>query len=712
FGESDEYQKLYRPLFETMLAARQQLSEDEICSVLCISPEELKMRLRKLRSYVFEMNQGDDVVLQLFHKSFLEWLSSESAGIYRVSMANGNRLFRDYIFRLMEEGAEFTPYLVRFSLDHFSMEEWDDIEEIDKSSVLDRMLKGAGTYGFLDLEKKYLKVYDDELGRDFCYYMHLLEYYKKTSGVQLKIAVDEALEYIKEHGGDEQQSFDLVSQAAYAYFYAGQEEKSYDLILAEREKHSDDFWTKGINDANYWHVVALTAHDLDNNLEVVKAAGNDVKDYKKQKRYYDLFCSMVNLFDGYMALGDVQRADEIAEDVMTRIEDRYYIHADDIVKICYANLLQTEGRIMESLDYYESGLKIASQIHDWDYLYGSIWRELAVARFGDRSCFAALEKYRKRAEENSYRYLMSLADCFTILSAYLLGDIEKLGDDKIYSRLKEYAFPGHLLQAYCCRVLAGKEKLDPEYLLSLTEKCEGVKGEPTVVRSVLDKYEKDLREAQKYELTEWCNNYVSSILSYREAFEENLVQGLPEEPMLTASACGSCQSVCCYDGVYLTKEEEKLITDFVKQNREHFSFLKEPFVVDGDWPGMRSKRKTEMVERDDYDESFPCHFTKTRCVFELSDGQCSLQRLATDLQLHPWRIKPAACWRFPIRDPKDGSIEPPVTNKDKDPDYVDENYPGYVSFLPCVKSDEEGISWIRKYRNEIEYMRYLEKKGK
>jgi protein RecA len=48
--------------------------------------------------------------------------------------------------------------------------------------------------------------------------------------------------------------------------------------------------------------------------------------------------------------------------VLDYIEDRYYLHADDIIKICYANLLLTEGRIMESLDYYEQGLAIAEAL--------------------------------------------------------------------------------------------------------------------------------------------------------------------------------------------------------------------------------------------------------------------------------------------------------------------------------------------------------------
>lgn len=55
-----------------------------------------------------------------------------------------------------------------------------------------------------------------------------------------------------------------------------------------------------------------------------------------------------------------------------------------------------------------------------------------------------------------------------------------------------------------------------------------------------------------------------------------------------------------------------------------------PYVVNGDWEGMRSCRKTEKVPFDGYDELFPAHFTRTRCCFAMDSGECLLQRVATD----------------------------------------------------------------------------------
>ncbi|MBR4963050.1 MAG: hypothetical protein IKY54_04025, partial [Muribaculaceae bacterium] len=118
---------------------------------------------------------------------------------------------------------------------------------------------------------------------------------------------------------------------------------------------------------------------------------------------------------------------------------------------------------------------------------------------------------------------------------------------------------------------------------------------------------------------------------------------------------------------------------------------------------MRGNRKTEKAEYDLYDDSFPKHFTKTRCVFALASGECSLQRLATDTQMHPWKYKPRACWSFPIRGVKGEDVLPPDVDRETDPDYVDENYPGYATYLPCAVVDEEnGQKWYEKYKYEVE----------
>ncbi len=708
FPTVGDYSDRYKPLFELLLVARRQLTEAEVCSVLGLEPEALKMQLRKVRSYVYEMQEGSQTVLQVFHKSFLEWMTSEGAGAYRVFSANGDRRFAANLVRCAREEPPLSEYAVLYGPSHFDPDAWDEMPAETKRRLLDKLLEGARLYGRLDLEKSFLIRFEDEIGKDCGYYMHLLDYYKKTSGSELAPAAAEALGFLEKNDVTEKEAFDLTCQAAYSYFYAGQAGESFGLITAERKKHGKDFWKVGVNEANYWHVVALTAHDLDNNREVVKAADNDVKQYRKEKKYYDLIVSMVNLFDGYMALGRLEQADKISSEMFRLMENRYYIHADDIAKLCYANLLQTEGRIMESLKYYEEGLKIASQIHDWDYLYGSVWRELAVARFGDRASLTALENLSLRARKGAYRYLASLADCFQILGAWLLHDADRLRDETIYARVREAGFPGHMLQAYCCRVLGEIESFDTDIMCALLERCEGVKGEPVVIMQTVKRFCKDMDPEHLKQAEDWCKTYVSGITAYRERFDRDLVEGLPKEPVLANCFCGSCQSVCCYDGVYLTPEEERRITEFVEAHPEHFEWLKRPFIVDGDWPGMRSRRKTEKTEAHDYDASFPAHFTKTKCVFELPSGQCGLQRAATDLQMHPWHVKPMACWSFPIRKVEGERIQPPITDLDEDPDYINESYPGYVSYLPCVKHGrQDGVSWTVKYRNEIEYIRCL-----
>ncbi len=707
FTDTQAYARDYLPFFEAILAAKEQLTRRELSGVLGVDGAALRTLLRSVRSYVYELADGDDTVLQVFHKSFLDWLISESAGVYRVSIGEGDRLFSVHLLSCVKNGGELSEYLVKFGLKHVGLIGFDELAPEDQRGVLNALIEGATRYGLLENEAEFIAEYERCLGKDHTYYHHLMDYDKKTSGERLRRSVDEALAYMQTHEISEQQRFDLVCQIAFSYFYAGLAERSFELITAEREKHGDAFWKTGENEATYWHALALSAHDLDKNDVVVAATEKDIIENRRQRKYYTLFVSMVNLFDGYMALGRLDEADRTAKQVLRYVEDRYYMHADDIIKICYANLLLTEGRVTESLAYYESGLALAKKIQHWDYLYGSVWRELAVARFGDRSAIGALQRCRALAKEANYSYIISLSLCFDILSAHLLGIQDAARDTALFEELRALNVPGHVLQAAACLMLDGAIPFDEETVLLLTQKCAGVKGHPEIVCELFDRYTAAMTDGGRASLDRWCAAYVRPITAYKKRFRENLTKGLSREIRLTPCCCPTCAAKCCYDGVYLTPQNEKDITDFVNEHPDMFPDLPKPFITDGDWPGMRSKRKTEKIDFDGYDESFPAHFTKTRCVFALPSGECSLQRAATDLQLHPWKIKPIACWFFPLRTAENGDVLPPITDQDPDPHYLDESYPGYVSFLPCVRRDGEGIPWFEKYENEIEYYAFL-----
>lgn len=716
FGDINIYNNNYRMLFEIILCVKEQLSEEEICDILNINIDKLKQLLRKIHSYIYEMNQGDKKVLQVFHKSFLDWIVSEGAGLYQINVKNGDKIICEYLIRRCDEEDTLSQYLMKYALLHMEKKTYEELDVDVKNKILNKLSVAASVYGNREKEKYYLDLIIDDYKNTYLYYKRSLEYYKKTSGNKLLEIANQAIAFA-DNIDNEIEKFKLVNSISFAYFYAGFSEKSYNLIKAERKKHNEEFWKIDLNDADYWHAIAVTAHDLDKNLDVINATKKDVEAYKNNKKYYNQYISMVNLMDGYMACGNLKEADDLAVKIFDFIDNRYYIHVDDILKICYANLLQTENRIMESLVYYEEGLKIANDIQDWDYIYGSIWRELAISKFGDISSINALKKYRKMAIDSGYNYLVSLADVFIIISFLLFKDRMNFNnnyseDIKLYmSEIENISMPGHMLQAKICLDLLDIDyiSINIKEIINLISKCDGVKGCSDLIKKYFDKNIDKMTEEEKNKFEIWIKKYVNPIIDYQNKYWATITANLDDSIYLSSEYnCKTCQSKCCYDGVYISSEEESAIKTFVEKYKDQFSDINIPYIVNGDWPGMQSSRKTEKVEKNDYDETYPKHFTKTKCIFELENGECKLQRIATDNQLHPWKVKPKACWAFPIRGVAGDEILPPPTNCDKDPDYIDENYPGYVTFMPCVKVDKNnGVLWYNKYHSEIEYYSYL-----
>jgi len=100
---------------------------------------------------------------------------------------------------------------------------------------------------------------------------------------------------------------------------------------------------------------------------------------------------------------------------------------------------------------------------------------------------------------------------------------------------------------------------------------------------------------------------------------------------------------------------------------------------------------------------FPAHFPQTRCVLRLPDVRCALQVLATRLGKHPWTYKPKACWMHPLlREGPQGLVPPPIHHTD-DPDRIDEQYPGFVTYTPCGQHHEDGSPWEEVVAEEIAY---------
>lgn len=160
--------------------------------------------------------------------------------------------------------------------------------------------------------------------------------------------------------------------------------------------------------------------------------------------------------------------------------------------------------------------------------------------------------------------------------------------------------------------------------------------------------------------------------------------------------------MCCYDGVYLLDGEKELIQKVVSAYPIFFSHLQNNFIIIGNWRDHVTGWKTATRPYEYSNPSFPRHFERTRCVFATENHLCSLQVAATNLGIHKWTFKPSACWLFPLR-LDGGDISAPPMEGEADPDYLDESYPGYPSFVPCGKHTDDGLPWRVTLKEEIEY---------
>jgi len=148
--------------------------------------------------------------------------------------------------------------------------------------------------------------------------------------------------------------------------------------------------------------------------------------------------------------------------------------------------------------------------------------------------------------------------------------------------------------------------------------------------------------------------------------------------------CSDCEAVCCYDGVSLTFDEIMRIQVFVENNKEYFSFLPKDYIVGN---------KT-ITREQKYNDEFPDELLKTRCIFGLENGACSLQSRSLELGLHPWKIKPEPCWLFPLRVETDELIFP-FTKGSRE-------YDEFMRFFPCGKKRSKK-EWKLVMQDEINY---------
>lgn len=704
---------LYRNLLEICLSSREPLTPELVSDVLGISECEIYNIINKLSSLIAILPYKNKSIIQPKHKTLIDWLSSSAADRFRLDLGHGNKVLMTFcINKLISTADELDEYVVKhgtYYLNEKNINEALSLE--DKRRALSKLVSNAHRYGYKIIERTALDLWSHLCNTtDIEQLMAELDYATRFAPAQINDLCNSAKELIEEEL-NEKNRFRYVNSIATALFYIGKDYEALQMIKAEREKHDTVFWLDNSINSEYWHTVSLVSHDLDKNDDVVKAATNSTELYgRMSKKYYSLI-SQVNLFDGYMALGKLKEADEIATGIFNELNTRYYIHVDDILHICYGNLLLTEGRLMEAFCEYEIGLSLAKDIQSWDYIYGKIWYALALAEFRDTSSIKLLEDLANEANENDYMYLVSLALSFWAYSCYVNNQVpSKELYENMKTRIVKEGKPGHIATIIASGILMG---LDNDFNSAIDNylSCNGGKGCLSLSSKLL-LICANVIEAKKYkEFSNWVDKYWLPIAEYRTNYHADIVSDLLDDVLLPGFACVGCESICCYDGVYLMDDEIPKIQAFIESNREYYSFLPEKYIVDGDWEGLSQYKKTEKIPFKYSCMDFPTHFTQTKCVFALSDGRCSLQTRAIELFMHPWKYKPMACWIFPLTGCRSGKILPPPTSQEQDENNIGPEYPGYASLMPCVNGAHV-VSWKEYYINEIAYFRSVTQQKK
>lgn len=171
----------------------------------------------------------------------------------------------------------------------------------------------------------------------------------------------------------------------------------------------------------------------------------------------------------------------------------------------------------------------------------------------------------------------------------------------------------------------------------------------------------------------------------------------------------TCRGMCCYDGVYVSRESAAVIRRVAKEHAEFFAtrglLLPEEVIVEGDWSWKRGGLKTACTPRvfSGAVEGFPSHFTNTACVFLTADGRCSLQLLSVHLGRHPWYYKPVKCWMHPITLQGEERAVLLLHSERTDP-YRFPGYDGFVSRIFCGRTCPGGSPASAVLADELTFL--------
>ena len=170
-----------------------------------------------------------------------------------------------------------------------------------------------------------------------------------------------------------------------------------------------------------------------------------------------------------------------------------------------------------------------------------------------------------------------------------------------------------------------------------------------------------------------------------------------------------CQGMCCYDGVYVSRESADVIRRVAKAHAAFFLGLglrlPAEVIVEGDWRWKKGGVKTAVSPRafSKTVEGFPNHFNDTACVFLTPEGRCSLQLLSVQLGKHPWHYKPVKCWMHPITLEGEAHAVLVLHDERTDP-YRFPGYEGFVSRIFCGRTCPGGAPASQVLADELNFL--------
>ena len=416
------------------------------------------------------------------------------------------------------------------------------------------------------------------------------------------------------------------------------------------------------------------------------------------------------MIEGLMGIGNLAQAEKLVESMKNYKNDDQEAIKYGIFAI--ANLLKSGGRVVEALVYYEAGLQPDEVIHcPRMNAYGKICREMALSRFGDNSSSQRLLSELAAAQENNDKYLVVLASAYILVGKTNLHQTFTLDfAQPLLDNIDDYIYPGLKALAYIATICSDcyNENTENSIIIKIIElilRCEGIKGDPNLIDEFYLRFQIQIQSLPVgTSLDVWMKKYLKPVLDYQKRQESLLFPNLPNEPLMKTMDCLHCDGRCCYDGVYITTDEENEINKLIRKYPEYFQQVPPIFTEAGEWGFLFHGKRTIRVSHEYLSTDYPSHFLPTKCVFAYSNGECALQKVATEKGYHPWKFKPASCWQFPLIGLfNENAMERPHYFGMKDPGYCDDEHPGYLAFMPCSKTDSEGITWKRVFKNEIQY---------